>query len=158
MVAINSIKAVPTVKDAVCPECYKPLVAPTVMDEQRHASGNTIRSYFGWCFDCNQGFAATQFFNADLRRWVLCQYQRYALLGTVQIIDPQPRQVCPMPAVPVVQTGPGGDFTQATMDKDLAASVTTAVGVMHKVATILKELKQTLEGLKKSEVRSQKAE
>jgi hypothetical protein len=135
---------IPTVKDVICPECFRHLTAPTVMPQERHASGNTIRSYFGWCFNCNKGFAAMQFYNAQLGRWVLCQYQHYTLVGGVPILNNQFHVVCPMPDIPVIKTGTGGDYTQGLTPSDVAGAVHQTKEVMAKVVHILQELKSTL--------------
>jgi len=65
-----------TVTDVVCPVCFKPLPYPQVLMEGiDNETGLTVRTYFGWCFECNRGFAVVQFKRGE--RWVIYKYQEY---------------------------------------------------------------------------------
>lgn len=133
----------PTVPGVICPECYHHLVSPSVLPQERHGSGNTIRSYFGWCFGCQKGYAAFQFFNPSIQRWVLWRYKEYVLNGGKPVLNHQDHVVCPIPEIPVVHKG-CGEFAQSVAPTDIAMTVTHTKEVMVKVAAILCELKSTL--------------
>jgi len=66
-----------TVTDVVCPIHFKPLPYPQVLTEGTdEKTGLIIRTYFGWCFECNRGFAVIQSKRGE--RWVIYKYQIYS--------------------------------------------------------------------------------
>ena len=77
MVAINKENQAKTgtVKDVVCPKCWKLLQYPRIVNKGRDRYDRTIRTYFGWCFECDTGFKVIQFGKED--RWFICKYKPY---------------------------------------------------------------------------------
>jgi hypothetical protein len=64
-----------TIADVVCPVHFKPLPYPNVQRSEKDTAGLEIRTYFGWCFECNRGYAVIQFKRGE--RWIIYKYQQY---------------------------------------------------------------------------------
>ena len=133
-----------TVEGCVCPQCYKPLKAPAVVDYPADRYGCRTRSYAGMCFGCRQACKVTQFEQND--KWRIHQYlpHRYESGQFVGVGDWI--TVNPLPEQPPVLTGPGGDFGKVPDPSyDPAISAIEAISSLILLTTkalgnILKEL------------------
>jgi len=69
------------IKDVTCPICGKALPYPQIVDARKlDRYSILLRTYYGWCFDCNKGFEVIQFCPLDdLAQWVIHKYQPYTL-------------------------------------------------------------------------------
>ena len=66
------------IADVVCPACYRALQHPHVdgtgLDRRR---GVVIRTYYGWCFECERGWLVIQFMRDG--RWLIHKYREAKL-------------------------------------------------------------------------------
>lgn len=135
---------VQTDKDVICPKCFKPLQHPVVTGQGTDRYKREMRTYYGWCFECEQGCLVIQFKREG--RWVIHKYRRATLLdGSGQCHLKNNWQVLnelPEPAPVVV--GPGGDF-----DKQITPEVTTILkslqSIFEKTSEILKNALKIVE-------------
>jgi hypothetical protein len=96
----------------LCPKCGLPLPSPTILAE-RHIERYdlSVRSYFGWCFGCDAGFAVIQVKARSC--WQVLKWQEYSCDGP----NDAPRmgekwnQEMELP-VPAVLTGPGREYDE----------------------------------------------
>ena len=110
-----------TVEGAVCPQCFKPLKAPSITPGGDDPYGRRTRSYAGFCFDCRTGCRVVQFERDG--RWAINSYQphRYengAFIGVGDWIV-----VNPLPEPPLLTTGPGGDYTKHYTEDDIDRAI-----------------------------------
>lgn len=135
---MNTDNQLQTVQDVVCPKCFKPLVAPTLVNKGTDNYGRQLRTYFGWCFECDLGAEVIQFFRDQ--RWLIHKYQHYDLIAEYKQCKPSGRWVTlnelPEPA-PVI-TGPGGDFVQ--LHDIQCDTIKKAVGALDAVKKALMKL------------------
>ncbi len=143
MVAIkteNMSTEIYTVADAVCPVCFELLTVPSFLPIDMARYIPDLRRYFGWCFTCNRGFCVIQFKRQT--RWVIHKYQAYIqtgadktkhkTLGPWEILNE-------LPEVPVVLTGPGGDY-DTEMQIEAAGIGKTACDAIAKATEALRTL------------------
>lgn len=100
---------------AVCPLCVCELTSfhvtsPQVID--RH--GITVRRYFGWCDGCGCGCEVEQF-KVGRGRWFIHRWRAYSnddkpIAGKWVLVRDMP--------VPVIMTGPGGDYDRPAFPAD----------------------------------------
>ena len=105
------------ISEVVCPDCGKLLPYPCVLPVRKlERYGLLIRTYFGWCFDCERGCEVIQFCSAGT--WQIHKYRPYTVDGP----GTKPRhgrwqRRFELPVAPVL-VGPGGDYCDTY---DLAA-------------------------------------
>lgn len=105
----NEIRAT-TARDVVCPECFRQLQHPEIVGDG-YDTGRHIRTYYGWCFECNKGAMVIQFERNG--RWVIHKYKKSILLdgSGVAKIEGDWIVLSEMPQ-PLVVTGQG-EYQQA---------------------------------------------
>ena len=128
-----------TDRDCICPVCFKP-INPAVMEQDLlSADGIRRRSYSVWCPECSrggQGYIVIQFYNGG--RW---RIEKYIPIRPLYVYDGDWQQVQPPMAdnaaepAPVIQTGPGGDFTAKTTDQKLAAALESYNHLIEQLAS-----------------------
>lgn len=97
------------VAGAICPACLQP--AHACVFRETNEQGRQIRAYMSWCWGCDKGFEVEQFRLAGI--WHIHRYRLYQAGAQKTLGDWQ--NVLDLPAaaaVPLVQFGPGGDFTE----------------------------------------------
>ncbi len=97
-----------TVKDVVCPECFRPCEWPKVQPSVTDRYGRTTRIYYAWCFRCCEGFIVDQFERDD--RWAIRAYRKYRLQNKVPVLTGDWVVLNDLPEPAPVVLGPGGDF------------------------------------------------
>lgn len=106
MVTIN------TVKDVVCPECFESVKCAAQFFDKPCVDryGRETRRYFAWCDKCKLGSEVIQFKRDE--RWVIHKYQRYEPTGSFENCRATGnwQTFNDLPEVPLVMTGPGGEF------------------------------------------------
>jgi hypothetical protein len=132
----------------LCPQCSSPLPYP-IVDQSFHIDGQEYRSWWGYCFHCRKGFIAIQL-RGLAAGWLLYKYLTYRLINNVPVADGQWIMVTPLletaakpviaPAPPVIQTGPGGDFTNQTDDKKLLAILEKANHTLSDLSKVISEI------------------
>jgi len=146
MVAINKDEkmAKGTVKDVVCPACFKLLPYPTIVRQQADRYGRGLRTYFGWCFKCERGFEVIQF--ARDGRWPIHKYQSYTIAEQTGVSLPTGKWIVlndlPEPAAIVI--GPGGGYDNQI---DINQMTLNVLGTLQKA---LKAITATVESLLKA--------
>ncbi len=126
----------------VCPNCADRIGCASVMPGRTDRHGRTIRAYFGWCTNCHRGIEVIQFRSNN--KWLISQY-RYWLTVTENPgsnVSCEWHELNPLPEVPAVVTGPGGDYDKAMMIK--------TADTLKSINGILYTLKKTIEGLIKT--------
>ena len=96
------------VRDVVCPKCFKDISEPAVVLSRPERYGTKLRTYFGWCLDCQLGFEVIQFLQD--KKWFIHKYRYYAAALDKPIPSKQWQLVKNLPDAPVVVIGPGGDY------------------------------------------------
>jgi len=147
MVAISreKIEPIPTVKDCICPKCFRLLPSPAVLPSKLDRYGNETREYFGFCFECNIGYQVVQFKQTDMNgnvRWALHKYKCYAVVGAQYVTKPMGKWVTffelPEPKAPVV-VGPGGEY-----DKQITPNISELLvqleNALNSTLKVLREL------------------
>jgi hypothetical protein len=141
------------VADIVCPVCFGGLPHAQIVTQKADEHGNEIRTYFGWCFECNRGYAVIQFARGN--RWLIHKYMQYALsevsasAGEMIINHCKPEQDwvvlndLPRPA-PVV-LGPGGDFTKQ-ITPELKSFKENIKAMQNSLSKLLKSINGMLDG------------
>ncbi len=142
MVAINRQAETGTVKDIVCPKCFKPLQYPKVKFKCTDRYGRVTRACFGWCFECKLGFEVIQFAKED--RWFIHKYQVYTPFGPTCQPTGKWTVIDELPEPAAVVVGPGGDFDKQI---DLAKINLDILATLHKT---LKAVTQTVGRLLKA--------
>ena len=127
--------------DVICPKCYQRLPYPTVVGKGTDRYGRTLRTYFGWCFDCNIGSQAIQFKKED--KWFIHKFLLYRLedqqckpAGGWHIICELPE-----PEPEPIMLGPGGDFTVPVE----VGTTEDAAGLVDKMIKLAKMLTRSME-------------
>jgi hypothetical protein len=124
--------------DIVCPICFKS-VEPSQSEGDFLADGVRRRSYSAWCPQCSlsgQGYIVIQFYHGG--RWRIEKFipvkPLFIFSGDWQHIqDPIPQQA-EAQAAPVLQFGPGGDFSDATTDEQLTSAIETCKSLLTQLA------------------------
>ena len=73
------------VADAVCPKCFKPLEYPVVVEPELDRYKRELRTYYGWCFECDEGCLVIQFKRGE--RWAIHKYRPAVLEASVEQPD-----------------------------------------------------------------------
>jgi hypothetical protein len=140
-----------TLEGCVCPQCFKPLKAPSVTESPPDRYGIKLRSYAAMCFTCGQACKVIQF-EAD-GKWIILSYRIHLyesgrFFGYGDWIT-----VNPLPEPPAVMTGPGGDYDKVPdLSGELALPLLrSASGMMSKVAHTIRELLEVIEKLQRNE-------
>jgi len=108
-----------TIKDVICPKCYRYLNGCSVRDIGCDRYERRMRSYIGWCTRCNLGSEVVQFADGD--RWKLHKWRYYAKLGLKNAPSTGWQIITELPDSPVVVTGPGGDYDKAYTPQTIEA-------------------------------------
>lgn len=136
----------PTVEDVVCPECYRLMVSPHVLDQVTER-GHLLRSYFAWCFDCGKGYCVIQYYNPKTNHWVIHKYQQYVLIDRVPVLAGDFISCNPLPDAPLVMTGVGGDYYRPVSGEDINQTAAQAKEVLIKCVNLIGEVNDTLKQL-----------
>jgi len=96
------------VRDVVCPKCFKDISESAVVLSGQKRYGRELRTYFGWCLDCQLGFEVIQFLQDE--KWFIHKYRYYAASLDRPIPSKQWQLINDLPDAPVVVIGPGGDY------------------------------------------------
>ncbi|MGH2271366.1 hypothetical protein ACQ9LF_06165 [Anaerohalosphaeraceae bacterium U12dextr] len=135
-----------TVQDAVCPECFKLLIRPLMHTEDLSGDGVTRRGYSGWCTGCDKSYVVIQRLLDD-GRW---RIQKYAAMKPVYVIDGD-WKIIEQPdgteAVPLIQTGPGGDYYRSVSGEAINQTAAQAKEVLIKCVNLIGEVNDTLKQL-----------
>ncbi len=146
-----------TVDGCVCPQCYRPLKAPSVADGGTNRYGVRVRDYNGFCFHCRRGCVVVQFKQDG--KWLIHSFRplRYES-GKFVGFEPDWVEVTPLPEPPVVMTGPGGDFVKVPdPDYDPAFSaIQGAAGFLRQATNAIGELLKIIEKLRHNETDNRK--
>ncbi len=134
-----------TVEGCVCPQCFKLLKAPLVVDNGADRYGRHTRSYAGMCFECRQACRVLQFERDGkwlIHRHLPHRYESGAFASYGDWIT-----VNPLPEPPAVLTGPRGDYDKALdiTDDPVVHLLQSAFDVLSQSAKSFGEL---LEGIK----------
>jgi len=123
-------------KDVICPKCFKPLQHPVVTGLEIDRYKREMRTYYGWCFECEQGYLVIQFKRED--RWVIHKYREAVLLeGSGQCcLKNNWRIMNELPEPALIVVGPGGDY-----DKQITPEVTT---ILKSLQNIFEKISQNL--------------
>lgn len=139
MVKANQNEATPaqdpqalTVDGCVCPQCFKPLKAPTVVNHPTDRYSPRTRSYTGMCFACRQGCRVFQFKRDG--NWLIHRFQPHLYKSGAFVGYGDWIEVNPLPEPPAVLTGPGGDY-----DKPLDITDDPVVKIFRNAFDILSE-------------------
>ncbi len=97
-----------TVDRCICPQCFKPLKAPTVTVSPRDRYGTRLRDYTGMCFDCGESCRVIQFERDG--KWFIHSYLRHHYESGAFVGYGDWTIIKPLPEPPAVLNGPGGDF------------------------------------------------
>jgi len=97
----------PLVPEVVCPACGRLLIRPKVLPTRwLYRYKVLMRSYFGWCFDCDKGCEVMQF--RDDNKWKIYKWRPYLLVNDKPVHGRWAvKNQMPVAAVIV---GPGGDY------------------------------------------------
>ncbi len=153
MVSINTTEQQqyqpPMVDGVVCPECYKPIIAPFMApDSVLESSPVKRRSYNGWCCHCDKSFLVLQFLTSD-GRWVI---EKFAKMKAVYVFDGDwvdvHKPLIKQSPAPLIQTGPGGDYSKPTSGDQVNATIQQAKDVLIKAVGVIGEVKDVLNKLK----------
>ncbi|MCE5184553.1 MAG: hypothetical protein LLF76_00310 [Planctomycetaceae bacterium] len=117
----------------VCPHCCKPTRYFLLFGPAPDEYGRTIRSYIGYCDRCHSEFEVTQFQVGQLWPMHRCR------------LDGQEWKVIqPLPEPPLVQTGPGGDFSRAYSTEQLEAIVEKATKCLVDCGKIIATVRDSM--------------
>jgi len=135
--AAESGKYVPGV---VCPNCWRPITDFCMYGPGIAADGqSTLRGYLGHCTRCGHDMEVLQFAHYGL--WPMVRY-RIDKQPWVEVGQPSPDDV------PLVVTGPGGDYRQGYTPVP-AASADAITPALDKMETILYCLTQAVKEIKR---------
>lgn len=143
-------------RDYICPVCFK-ATAPAVAEPESYSDGICRRSYSVWCPECSaagQGFIVLQFRHGG--RW---RIEKYIPIKPLYIYDgpwQAVQQALPMQQeVPLIQTGPGGDFAISTSDEKMTEALKSyndllvqLAGAGHQLVDVILNRKSNLENRK----------
>lgn len=140
-----------TVGGCVCPQCFRPLKAPSLTEYPRDRYAPPMRSYAGMCFQCRQACRVVQFKRDG--KWLIHSYLRHRYESGAYIGVGDWIVVNPLPAPPAVLTGPGGDYDKALDLSDDPAMQLFRSGfdILSKAAKAFGELIEGLEKIKNPE-------
>jgi len=139
--------------DVVCPQCLRPIMGYSLYGSIEETPSRAVRKYMGWCCNCNAGFEVVQF-SQDGIKWFIRKFRYFAAVVPEgkkvpekdwQIINqlPEPPAAVPAePVVPVVMTGPGGDFTHVVEIKqsDMIKQARDIAGALYQSLNVLLSL------------------
>jgi len=130
--AVEEIKE--KITGVICPQCYHHLPWPSIVDNETDRYGRKIRTYFGWCFKCSQGYEVIQFQKND--RWHVHKYQPYKIAGE-NVMKPSGNWtvVNELPEPPFIVTGPGGDYDKASKIDEAKSEILAAAARMATAIT-----------------------
>ncbi|MGD0077058.1 MAG: hypothetical protein ABSB91_00370 [Sedimentisphaerales bacterium] len=139
--------------DIRCPICFGGLPYPQVISHEIDKHGNKIRTYFGWCFECNCGYAVIQF--AKGQHWIIHKYKEYTLSGHLidvcgmKIDKCQPQDewtiLTDLPRPAPIITGPGGDFIKE-ITPELSQFRTNIKVMQGALGNLLKKIDEMFDG------------
>lgn len=127
------------VADVVCPKCFKPLEYPTVIEQETDRYKRVLRTYYGWCFECEKGCLVIQFNRGE--RWIIHKYRPAVFLDNKNIVQItnnwQVFNDLPLPAPVVI--GPGGEYDRAVNPNDVNLGK-----LLHKLSGVIEGLSRTV--------------
>jgi len=129
-----------TIEGCVCPQCYRPLSYPLVTDTPGDRYAPPVREYHGFCDTCRMAARVVQF--ARDGKWHINSFRQYRYAGgKFEGIGKDWIAVEPMPAAPVVMTGPGQPYDTPVTDADIA-TVEWAQGALRIIQECATDLMQ----------------
>jgi len=101
-----------TTADIICPKCYKLLPQTNYTEFASTDRYRTMRSYFGWCIQCQLGCEVVQFKQRD--KWHIHKYRFYATVvsNDKPVPDKNWHIINELPESAPVVTGPGGNYNR----------------------------------------------
>ncbi len=137
-----------TVDGCVCPQCFKPLKAPAVVDHGADRYGRHTRSYAGMCFQCRQACKVVQFERDG--KWLIHKYRPHRYESGAFVAYGDWIVVNPLPAPPAILTGPGGRYDKALdiTDDPVIQVFRNAFDVLSGTAKAFGELIQDLKKIR----------
>ncbi len=145
-----------TVDGCVCPQCFKPLKAPLVVDHPADRYGRQTRTYVGMCFACRQACEVIQFDQDG--KWLIHKHLVHRYESGQFIAYGDWIEVNPLPKPPAVLNGPGGDYDEVpdpAYDPSLAAIQGAASG-LKQATNAIGELLKAIEKLRHNELDNRK--
>ena len=146
-----------TLDGCVCPQCYRPLKAPTTTETPRNRYVPRLREYNGFCFHCLQGCCVVQFERAG--KWLIHSFMPLRYEGGKFVgFGPDWMIVNPLPEPPAVLNGPGGDFDEVpdpSYDPAISAIHITS-NILIQAANAIGELLKAIEKLRHHESNNRK--
>lgn len=95
----------------VCPVCKNTIPFPHILPRQEPTRyGFKIRSFFDWCFNCDQGVQNNAFVHNGV--WVLYKWRLFMFDAKDKLIIKKWVIENELP-VPIVLVGPGGDYDKS---------------------------------------------
>lgn len=126
MVALIKNKSIKSIKLAarirlipsmVCPVCKNTIPFPRILPEQESSRyGIKLRSFFDWCFNCDQGMHKNEFLHDGI--WVLYKWRHFMFDAKDKLIIKEWVIENELP-VPIVIVGPGGDYDKCFSGSNL---------------------------------------
>lgn len=136
------------VADIICPFCNEKMIRPCVSEVKVDRYDRHLRDFYGWCFDCNTGYAALQFKTTD-GKWLTFRYRRYItdVNGENARTAGKWQDLYPLPDPAEVVTGPGGDYTKSHhIDTESEGVLKEACKVLRATSESLMRLMEVITG------------
>jgi len=139
----------------ICPTCFHATEHYSAFSPRKDGYGRITRSYICHCDKCERGFEVVQFLDGEKRRIYKYRGAKTVFEEVWQIINEPPLLSCDSKMrgqVPVVMTGPGGDFTNGyTPDPaktiDLCRTMLAAMkGAVQVMDTLIKAFTESKNG------------
>ena len=101
----------------VCPVCKNTIPFPHILPTQELTRyGIKIRSFFYWCFNCDQGVQKNEFLHDGV--WVLYKWRHFMFDAKDKLIIKEWVIENELP-IPIVIVGPGGDYDKSCLCANL---------------------------------------
>ena len=125
----------------VCPICFKSIKPAVIDPSQMDSVGVLRRAYTTWCEPCG-GHVVIQFFDSRVAKWVIEKHGRLEPLyvikgGYIAVCEARPITA---KTEPVIQTGPGGDFTNEISDAQVKEFLDALGAAGEKVQAIIRSI------------------
>jgi hypothetical protein len=137
-----------TDKDMVCPMCGVQVEAASLLEANRDGGHVTLREYICRCHECTCGYDVIQYYWKG--QWVVHKFRLAP--PTERTFGDEWCLVHSLPAVPLVMTGPGGDFVQ-TVEADEARDERLERDCVEGIASCNKTIQTFLDVLRSIKAR-----